>query len=95
MRTSIIETPSFTESSHTISRPRIGSADHDIEEVAIGFGQSFSSNSTFGESHRMKSSRIGQATYRRVDPLHEPLKVADARLQKHLEDLCESLRAKY
>ena len=98
MTSSIIDTPSFTEAPRTMIRPGFGRVDHDIEEIAIGFGQSAAPRSAFNvmrDGRNIRSSNIGQVTYRRVDPLHEPLKVADARLQRHLEDLCESLRAKY
>ncbi len=66
--------------------------DHDIREVAVGFGQHFGSrvkNSDFG------TTTLGEVTFRRVDPLRDPFQVADARLQTRLESLCDTLRAKY
>jgi hypothetical protein len=41
------------------------------------------------------ATTIADITYRRIDPLREPLIVADERLQSRLETLCENLRAKY
>ena len=68
------------------------SNDHDIREIAIGFGRQFGNRSAkpdFG------TTTLGEVTFRRVDPLRDPFQVADARLQTRLESLCETLRAKY
>jgi hypothetical protein len=66
--------------------------DHDIHEIAVGFGQHF--------GNRLKgldfgTTTSGEVTFRRVDPLRDPFQVADTRLQTRLESLCETLRAKY
>jgi hypothetical protein len=66
--------------------------DCDIREIAVGFGRQFGNRTTkpdFG------TTTLGEMTFRRVDPLHDPFQVADARLQTRLESLCETLRAKY
>jgi hypothetical protein len=68
--------------------------DHDIAEIAIGFGR-HNANLLHGTNTDYHTATTGPVTFRRVDPLREPLHVADARLQKHLESLCETLRAKY
>ncbi|HWF43770.1 MAG TPA: hypothetical protein VG537_03920 [Candidatus Kapabacteria bacterium] len=68
--------------------------DHDIAEIAIGFGR-HSTTLLHGANTDYRTTTAGPVTFRRVDPLREPLRVADARLQKHLESLCETLRAKY
>ncbi len=70
------------------------SLDHDIAEIAIGFGR------RFGAAPRAAAQDFGAATqggvtFRKVDPLREPFEVADRRLQSRLETLCETLRAKY
>jgi hypothetical protein len=41
------------------------------------------------------TTTTGDVTYMRVDPLREATVTADARLQKRLELLCETLRSKY
>ncbi len=66
--------------------------DHDIREIAIGFGRQFGPAAT---SRDFGTATLGSVTFRRVDPLREPFQVADARLQSRLEALCETLRAKY
>ena len=84
-----IDTPAFTE---TMAAPAMRAVipDHDIREIAIGFGRQAAKRPTdFG------TTTMGDVTFRRVDPLREPLKVADERLQVRLEALCEILRAKY
>ena len=68
--------------------------DHDIAEIAIGFGKQGAGKLHFANSD-YRTTTTGPVTFRRVDPLREPLRVADARLQQHLESLCETLRAKY
>jgi hypothetical protein len=66
--------------------------DHDIREIAVGFGKHFGSQS---KSQDFGTTTLGEVTFRRVDPLRDPFQVADARLQSRLESLCETLRAKY
>jgi hypothetical protein len=90
-----ITTERLTHASVSSTAQRNGRAsaaiDHDIAEVAIGFGQHFGNprRRDFG------ATTFSDVTYRRVDPLREPFEVADARLQTRLETLCETLRAKY
>jgi hypothetical protein len=66
--------------------------DHDIREIAMGFGQQFGTRS---QRPDFGATTFGEVTFRRVDPLRDPFQVADARLQTRLESLCETLRAKY
>jgi hypothetical protein len=97
MNNSMMETQTLSADllTHRISRVDDRSShahDHDIREIAVGFGQHF--------GNRLKSSdfnttTLGEVTFRRVDPLRDPFQVADARLQTRLESLCETLRAKY
>ncbi len=77
--------------SRTDARPSTA-IDHDIREIAIGFGQRFG---TDRKSQDFGTTTHADVTFRRVDPLRDPFQVADARLQTRLESLCESLRAKY
>ncbi len=89
MNNLVIETQRLNRIKRTDDR---STHDHDIREIAVGFGQHFGSrlkNSDFG------TTTHGEVTFRRVDPLRDPFQVADARLQTRLESLCESLRAKY
>jgi hypothetical protein len=98
MNNSIIKDPSFTEAPQVATASALRIPDHDVPEMAIGFGRHLPAglNRLHGRNPGdYRSSMIGGVTFRKVDPLHEPLKVADARLQSHLESLCESLRAKY
>jgi hypothetical protein len=86
-----VETQTLNRISRTDDRSSL-THDHDIREIAVGFGQHFGS--------RLKSSDFGttthgEVTFRRVDPLRDPFQVADARLQTRLESLCDTLRAKY
>lgn len=67
--------------------------DHDIREVTLAFGATRSRQAI--EYANFGTTTIADITHRRIDPLHEPLKVADERLQSRLESLCEALRAKY
>ena len=73
--------------------------DRDIPEIALRFGQQYRSGQsailTPTDCPDFKTSTFGEVTFRRVDPLREPLIVADQRLQKKLEVLCDTLRAKY
>jgi hypothetical protein len=66
--------------------------DHDIREVAMGFGQHFGDRT---KRQDFGTTTLAEVTFRRVDPLRDPFQVADARLQTRLESLCETLRAKY
>jgi hypothetical protein len=87
-----IDMPSFTGECLVEPMLRSIAMDHDIPEVAIGFGRHFGNQTApkdFG------TTTLGAVTYRRVDPLREPFQVADRRLQTRLESLCETLRAKY
>ena len=108
MKTKTILAPSFHAAAPAELAPmtmtvRIG--DHDVREIAIGFGRKTSERSLPLGSSSARSDRrelgsiapstIAGVTYRRTDPLREPLRVADERLQLHLEELCEALRAKY
>ncbi len=93
MNNAMIETLSPGRVTHRVSRVDDRSShDHDIREIAVGFGQHFGNRlkgSDFG------TTTLGEVTFRRVDPLRDPFQVADARLQTRLESLCETLRAKY
>ncbi len=98
MNNSTIKDPAFTDTLVAGTTARIQIPDHDVAEIAIGFGRQHSaelSRRASQVSAGYNNSMIGGVTFRRVDPLHAPLKVADERLQSHLEMLCESLRAKY
>ena len=95
MNNSSIEPSAFTNPTLTEATPVLRIPNHDIPELAIGFGHEQPSRFLSREVNDYRSSTVGPVTFRRVDPLREPLKVADIRLQKHLESLCESLRAKY
>jgi hypothetical protein len=66
--------------------------DHDIREIAVGFGRQFGNRTAKPD---FSTTTLGEVTFRRVDPLRDPFQVADARLQTRLESLCETLRAKY
>jgi hypothetical protein len=66
---------------------------HDIEAVALRFGAA--QGQSVADIANLGTATVSAITFRRVDPLHEPLKVADERLQSRLEELCETLRAKY
>jgi hypothetical protein len=69
------------------------SLDHDIEEVARHFGAE--RPRSIRDFADFSTTTIAEITFRRIDPLREPLQVADERLQSRLEALCETLRAKY
>ena len=90
-----METQSYTDTCLALAMPRVADVDHDIPEMAFGFGQVATQKS--GQSRRMDfgTTTLGEVTFRRVDPLREPFQVADTRLQARLESLCETLRAKY
>ena len=64
--------------------------DCDIPEMAAAFAMRSAKRTT-----DITTTTFGDITFRKVDPLREPLKVADTRLQQRLETLCETLRAKY
>ncbi len=85
-----IENPQFTNECAMEVLPKPISVDHDVAHIAIGFGQKLG-----GVRKDFGTTTMGEVTYRRVDPLREPFAVADARLQSRLEELCETLRAKY
>jgi hypothetical protein len=95
MKNSTIEIQSYTDNCLAPAMPRTANVDHDIPEMAIGFGRVATQQS--GQSRRMDfgTTTLGEVTFHRVDPLREPFKVADGRLQSRLESLCETLRAKY
>jgi hypothetical protein len=82
----------LTSPLRTISE-RQGSLDHDIEAVARCFGAA--QPLLNGEIENFGATTFADTTFRRVDPLREPIQVADDRLQSRLETLCETLRAKY
>ena len=92
MNNSILEKPAFRETYLADSSHGTDRTDYDIAEVAIGFGQRFGSRA---KGTDFGATTLGAVTFRRVDPLHEPFQVADRRLQRRLEALCETLRAKY
>jgi len=98
MRNTTIETPSFMEATVAPLSVRPLLPHHDIAEVAIGFGRQVTAQRRAAD---FGATTFGDLTFRRVDPpmrndpLREPLKVADQRLQVRLEELCETLRAKY
>ncbi|GEM_PF-2426033 len=94
MQTTTIEnafTGEFLSDAALTASAKISSPQHDIAEIAIGFGRQYSSRP--GQDFR--TATIGEITFRRVDPLREPFQVADRRLQDRLEALSEALRAKY
>jgi hypothetical protein len=94
MKNSSIEPLAFMNPALAEPAPALRIPDHDIPELAIGFGRQ-PNRLLNREVNDFHSTTVGSVTFRRVDPLREPLKVADIRLQRHLEDLCETLRAKY
>ncbi|MDP4200020.1 MAG: hypothetical protein Q8922_07470 [Bacteroidota bacterium] len=69
--------------------------DYDLLEVAIGFAKNRIHRLSSSECADFGTTTFGDVTFRRLDPLEEPFRVADTRLQSRLESLCESLRAKY
>ena len=86
----MIETPAVQTRQAPLRQQPL-SNDRDIAEVAIGMGKMLGARTArdFG------TTTFGEVTYRKVDPLEEPFRVADARLQVRLEELCDLLRAKY
>ena len=89
-----IEHPQFTTEAPVDVMPKAVSVDHDVAAIAIGFGQKLGAQ-LGGPRRDFGTTTMGEVTFRKVDPLREPFRVADARLQVRLEELCETLRAKY
>jgi hypothetical protein len=77
-------------------------AERDIQEVVQQFAvrpqvsaRSIGSLLADVATNDYDTTTVGEITYMRVDPLREATVTADTRLQKRLESLCETLRAKY
>jgi hypothetical protein len=82
--------------------PITGLTEFDIQEVVQQFAvrpeiaaRSIGSLLADVSTNDYDTTTVGEITYMRVDPLREATVTADARLQKRLEMLCETLRAKY
>lgn len=90
----MIEAPAVSVTAAARAR-RDSRLDYDVREIAMSFGEGHARSLTSVECASHGTNTFGGITFQRVDPLHEPLKVADARLQSRLEVLCETLQAKY
>ncbi len=90
MNNLVIETQTLNRIKRTDDR---STHDHDIREIAVGFGQHFGSRLKklrFWHNDSRVKSLFGASI-----PYGIRFRLPIARLQTRLESLCESLRAKY